>query len=88
MEEEVEKAISIPVKDIPQLKIILATWYSFLRDYSDNFSKGNYTKYLKTPIIYNLAKDEIEIMFTGSDEVLENFKKHIFREAKETSADI
>ena len=75
-----EKAIAMPVKDIPQLKIILATWYSFLRDYSDNFSKGEFTQYLKTPVLYDLSKDEIEILFTGTDELLKHFREHIFKE--------
>ncbi len=74
-----EKAISMPVKDIPQLKVLLAAWYSFLREESDNFSKGDFSRYLKTPVIYDLSRDEIEILFTGSEELLGHFRDHVFR---------
>ncbi len=80
-----EKAISMPLKDIAQLKIILATWYSFLRDHSDNFTKGDYSQYLKTPVLYDLAKDEVEVLFTGTEELLKDFQTHIFRESAENS---
>ena len=76
-----EKAISMPVKDIAQLKVILATWYAFLRDISGNFAQKDYSRYLKTPVIYDLSKDRIEIMFTGSEELLQEFKSHIFKKA-------
>ena len=79
---ESEKAISLPVKDIAQLKVILATWYAYLRDSSDNFTKGDFARYLKTPVIYDLAKDEIEILFTGSEEMLNDFRSHVFKTDK------
>ena len=77
-----EKAISMPVKDIDQLKILLATWYSFLQEVSDNFTKGDYTTALKTPVIYDLAQDRVEILFTGDEELLKNFKTHVFEKTE------
>jgi len=74
-----EKVISIPVKEITHLKVILATWYSFLRDQQDHLSKEDFSKYLKTPAIYNLEKDEIEILFTGTSDLLNKFSEFIFK---------
>jgi len=75
-----DKAISLPVKEITHLKVILATWYSFLRDQSEKLSKDDFTRYLKTPVIYDLENDEIELLFTGSEQLLADFKEHIFKE--------
>lgn len=72
-----DKAISLPVKEITHLKVILATWYSFLRDQSDRLSKEEFTRYLNTPVIYDLEHDEIELLFTGSEELLGRFKDHV-----------
>jgi hypothetical protein len=74
---EQDKAISLPVKEITHLKVILATWYSFLRDQSANLAKDEFTRYLKTPVIYDLENDQIELLFTGSEELLQLFKDHI-----------
>jgi len=76
---EDEKAISIPVKDLTQLKVVLAAWYAFLRDVSDNFAREEYARFLKTPVIYDLAKDEIDVMFTGSQELLNEFRSHVLK---------
>ena len=83
---EQDKAISLPVKDITHLKVVLATWYSFLRDQSSSLSKEDFTRYLKTPVIYDLEHDEIELLFTGSDELLKKFKEHITGPPKEEAA--
>ncbi len=74
---EQEKAISLPVKEITHLKVILATWYSFLRDQADSLGKEEFTKYLKTPVIYDLENDEIELLFTGTAELLGKFQEHV-----------
>lgn len=74
---EQDKAISLPVKEITHLKVILATWYSFLRDQSANLSKDDFTRFLKTPVIYDLEKDQIELLFTGTEELLQQFKDHV-----------
>lgn len=67
----------MPVKEITHLKVILATWYSFLRDHLDNLSREDFTRFLKTPVIYDLEKDEIEILFTGSEKLLNQFREHV-----------
>ena len=71
-----QKAISIPIKDISQLKVVLAAWYAYLRDAKD-LSREDLTDCLKTPVIYNLEQDEIELLFTGSNDLLDRFKKHV-----------
>jgi hypothetical protein len=76
-----DKAISLPVKEITHLKVILATWYSFLRDQADSLSQEDFTRYLNTPVIYDLEHDEIELLFTGSEELLNRFKDHILKGA-------
>ncbi len=73
-----EKVISMPVKEITHMKVILATWYAFLRD-QENLSSEEFSKYLRTPVIYNLEKDVIEILFAGSGELLEAFKTHVLK---------
>ena len=70
------KAISIPIKDIAQLKVILAAWYAYLRD-AEGLAHEDLTESLKTPVIYNLEEDKIELLFTGSSDFLEAFRKHI-----------
>lgn len=32
---EAEKVISVPIKELPHLKVILAGWYNFLKDSYD-----------------------------------------------------
>lgn len=71
-----QKAISIPIKDISQLKVVLAAWYAYLRD-TEELSREELTECLKTPVIYNLEDDKIELMFTGSSQILDKFKNHV-----------
>jgi len=80
-----DKAISLPVKEITHLKVVLATWYAFLRDQMDSLTKEDFSRYLKTPVIYDLEKDEIEVLFTGSSELLGKFKDHILAGNKPSS---
>ncbi|MCB1174333.1 MAG: hypothetical protein KDK39_12240 [Leptospiraceae bacterium] len=70
------KAISIPIKDIAQLKVVLAAWYAFLRE-ADQLSHQELTDSLKTPVIYDIEKDKVELLFTGSAALLESFRSHI-----------
>jgi hypothetical protein len=72
-----QKVISIPVKEMAHLKVVLATWYAFMRDEAANLSQADFAESLKTPVIFNLEKDEIEILFTGSAELLNRFREHI-----------
>ena len=74
-----EKAISMPIKEIADLKVILATWYTFLRDQMHQIERDDFTRYIKTPVVYNLEKDEIEILFTGTEELLKKFSDYVFK---------
>ena len=78
MSTDDEKVISMPVKEIAHMKVILATWYAFLRD-QQNLTSEEFSRYLKTPVIYNLEKDVIEVLFAGSAELLEAFKNHVLK---------
>ena len=72
-----QKVISIPVKEMAHLKVVLATWYAFMRDEAARISAAEFADALKTPVIYNLEKDEIEVLFTGSADLLGRFRDHI-----------
>jgi hypothetical protein len=72
-----EKVISMPVREISDLKLLLATWYKFLQDQSDRLTNEEFARSLKTPIILNLETDETELLFTGSEELLKGFKDFI-----------
>lgn len=72
-----DKIISIPVKEIAHLKVMLATWYAFLRDQADSLSNEEFSRFLNTPVILDLEKDEIQLMFTGTEDLLNRFKKFI-----------
>ena len=74
-----EKAISMPIKDISDLKVILATWYTFLRENMENINKDDFTRFLKTPVVYNIEKDCIEILFTGTDDLLKKFSDYVIK---------
>jgi len=74
--DEQNKVITIKVKDLQQLKIILATWYSYLlsKNKDPNF---DLQEAIKTPIIYNIEKDELELLLTGSQEMLSELNQYI-----------
>ncbi|MDH5654425.1 MAG: hypothetical protein OEZ34_00835 [Spirochaetia bacterium] len=74
-----EKVISMPIKDLSDLKVILATWYTFLREQMDSIEKDDFTRYLKTPVVYNLEKDNIEILFTGTEDLLKKFSDYVIK---------
>jgi len=74
-----DKTITMPVKEITHLKIILATWYSYLREHLDTLAKSDFDRFLKTPVIYNLEKDEIEVLITGTEELLKGFSNFVAR---------
>ncbi|MCB1138480.1 MAG: hypothetical protein KDK25_08660 [Leptospiraceae bacterium] len=76
---EKEKLISMPIKDLAQLKIVLATWYSFLKDQAGNLSQEAFASSLKTPVLYDLEKDQVEVLFTGSQELLKQFSDYVFQ---------
>lgn len=73
-----EKVITIKIKDINQLKIILATWYSYLLTKNKNDKKQiDFQEAIKTPIIYNIEKDELELLLTGTQEMLEELNQYV-----------
>ncbi len=72
-----EKVITLPVRETGDLKIVLATWYKFLQDQSEKLTSEDFARSLKTPIILNLETDELELLFTGSEELLQGFKDFI-----------
>ncbi|HMU81761.1 MAG TPA: hypothetical protein PKE49_18010 [Leptospiraceae bacterium] len=72
-----EKVITMPVREIADVKVILATWYKFLQDQADKLNAEEFSRSLKTPIILNLETDELELLFTGSGELLQGFKDFI-----------
>ena len=74
-----QKVISMPIKDIEQLKIVLATWYTFLRDQSASMTDEEFANSLKAPVIYDLEQDHIEILFTGSHTLLTSFSDFVFK---------
>ncbi len=75
-----EKVITLSVKELPHLKIILSAWYNFLKESYDKkkFTSEEFTEFLKTPVMYDLDKDQIELMFCGKEEILEEFRELIF----------
>lgn len=72
-----EKVISMPVREITDLKVILATWYKFLQDQSDKLTPDDFSRCLRTPVILNLETNDVELLFTGSEELLKGFKDFI-----------
>ncbi|MCB1167780.1 MAG: hypothetical protein KDK37_03400 [Leptospiraceae bacterium] len=83
---EKEKLISMPIKDIAQLKIVLATWYSFLKDQGGELTQEAFASSLKTPVLYDLEKDQIEVLFTGSEQLLKKFSDYVFQTTDNSGA--
>ncbi|MCE9499254.1 MAG: hypothetical protein K8R21_01895 [Leptospira sp.] len=75
-----DKIITISVKELPHMKIILSAWYNFLKESFDEkkISGDEFTDLLKTPVMYDLDKDQIELMICGSEEILEEFRSKVF----------
>ncbi len=71
-----EKVVSIKIKDLQQLKIILATWYSYLIS-KQKESSIDFQEAIKTPIIYNIEKDELELLITGTEEILNELNLYV-----------
>jgi len=68
------RTIAFPITDITQLKVVLASWYSFLREEIDNLSSEEFSDFLKTPVMYNISEDNLEVLFCGTEEILQKFK--------------
>jgi hypothetical protein len=74
------KIITIGIKELAHQKVILAAWYNFLKESFDSkkLTSDEFTEYLKAHVMYDLDKDQIELMLSGSEPLLEEFKKSIF----------
>lgn len=76
---ETGKVISIATKEIPHMKVILAGWYSFLKDSFDkkSITSEEFKEYLHANVVYNLDKDQIELLLAAREEVLLDFRKSL-----------
>ncbi|WP_411823447.1 hypothetical protein [Leptospira sp. 'Mane'] len=74
------KIITIGIKELAHQKVILAAWYNFLKESFDakKLTSDEFTQYLQAHVMYDLDKDQIELMLSGSEPLLEEFKKSIF----------
>ncbi|GBF50670.1 hypothetical protein LPTSP4_21970 [Leptospira ryugenii] len=74
------KIITIGIKELSHQKVILAAWYNFLKESYDQkkLSGEEFTDFLKAHVMYDLDKDQIELMLSGTEPLLEEFKKSIF----------
>ncbi|EPG67638.1 hypothetical protein ACE5IS_04250 [Leptospira wolffii] len=76
---EAEKVISVPIKELPHLKVILAGWYNFLKDNYDQkkIDANSFKESLKTNVVYNIDLDQIELLLSGTEQLLQNFRKKL-----------
>jgi len=74
------KVISIGIKELSHQKVILAAWYNFLKQSFDQkkLSNEDFSDSLKAHVMYDLDKDQIELMLSGPENLLEEFRKSIF----------
>jgi len=61
-----EKMLSVKVRDLHQLKLLLATWYTYLREKASSLDEDEFRSALRTPVVYDIEKDEIELLIPGS----------------------
>ena len=75
-----DKVVTISIKELSHMKIILSAWYNFLKESFDEkkISGEDFTDLLKTPVMYDLDKDQIELMLCGSEAILEEFRAKVF----------
>ncbi len=74
------KAITIPTKELSHQKIILAAWYNFLKESFDGHTidSQEFTEFLKANIVYDLDRDQIDLILTAKDSVLDQFMSQVF----------
>ncbi|MCZ8344537.1 MAG: hypothetical protein O9301_16000 [Leptospira sp.] len=74
------KIITIGIKELAHQKVILAAWYNFLKENFDakKLTADEFTQYLEAHVMYDLDKDQIELMLSGSESLLDEFRKSIF----------
>lgn len=53
---EPEKVISIPIRELPHLKVLLAGWYNFLKESYDQktIDQSEFKDALKSNVVYNI----------------------------------
>lgn len=75
-----QKAITVPTKELSHQKIILAAWYNFLKEAFDEskISSAEFTDYLKANVVYDLDRDQIELILSGTQEILDAFRSKLF----------
>ncbi|MFN3604061.1 MAG: hypothetical protein ACK4UJ_05060 [Leptonema sp. (in: bacteria)] len=74
-----KKVVTIKIKDIQQLKIILSTWYSYLLNKLSlkTLQEKEFQESVKTPIMYNIEKDELELLLYGTEEMLKELNSYV-----------
>jgi|JI10StandDraft_1071094.scaffolds.fasta_scaffold624312_2 hypothetical protein len=75
-----QKAITVPTKELSHQKIILAAWYHFLKEKFDQgkIQPNEFTDFLKANVVYDMDKDQVDLMLTGTQEVLDAFRSQLF----------
>lgn len=79
-----QKAITVPTRELSHQKIILAAWYNFLKEAFDQgkIQTIEFTDYLKANVVYDMDKDQIELVLTGNQEILDSFRAQLFGGSK------
>lgn len=74
---EPEKVISIPIRELPHLKVLLAGWYNFLKESYDQktIDQSEFKDALKSNVVYNI--DQVEVLLAGKESLLQNFRKSL-----------
>ncbi|AAN49823.2 hypothetical protein ACO2J1_04390 [Leptospira interrogans] len=76
---EPEKVISIPIRELPHLKVLLAGWYNFLKESYDQktIDQSEFKDALKSNVVYNIDQDQVEVLLAGKESLLQNFRKSL-----------
>lgn len=82
-----KKIVTIKVRDIRQLKIILSMWYGYLlNQYNQKIiEESDFKEAIQTPIIYNMEKDELELLLYSTEDMLKELNSYIENLSKEIS---
>jgi hypothetical protein len=75
------RILSFAIKELSHQKVILAAWYNFLKEENDagKLASEEFIEFLRASVVYDLDKDQIELVLSGSEELLEKFHKSIFK---------
>ena len=74
-----DRVFTLSIKEVSHMKLLLASWYGFLQEKFDEeeLGKEDFHELLKTNVIYNLKDDNIELMLSGTDDLLNEFKHKV-----------